>query len=264
MTATHLLLLIAVFFVSSGIGVVTGSTSVITVPFMFQFGIDVRVAIATNMLALTFMSVGGTLPFLRTNIVNRKPFPLLITLTLVGSAAGAVLLLIISPKAMPVIVSSSIIGLALFSMFYNHSDADLSAGAPSRERELAGYALTFLTGIYGGLFSGGYVTILTVVFVATFGMTFIEAVATTKLINVFSSGIAAVIFMWGGMVDYRLGVILAAVMFIGALLGARFARRLGNLWVRRIYLTAVWALGLKLLLNSFNRGPDLRGSRSPP
>jgi uncharacterized membrane protein YfcA len=264
MTATHLLALIAVFFVSSCIGVVTGSTSVITVPSMFQLGIDARVAIATNMFALTFMSIGGTLPFLRTNIVDRRRLPLLIALTLFGSAAGAVLLLLISLKAIPVIVSTAVIGLALFSMFYNRSGVDLSPGIPSRRRELAGYALTLLMGFYGGLFSGGYVTILTAVFVAMFGMTFIEAVATTKLINIFSSGIAAVIFMWRGTVDYRLGAILAVVMFIGALLGARFARRLGNLWVRRIYLTAIWALGWKLLFSAFNRGHAAQDSPSAP
>jgi uncharacterized membrane protein YfcA len=103
-------------------------------------------------------------------------------------------------------------------------------------------------GIYGGLFSGGYVTILTAVFVWTFRMTFIEAIATTKLINILSSAIATAIFMWRGLVDYRLGAILAVTMFLGALLGARYARGLSNLWLRRIYLAAVWLLGLKTLL----------------
>jgi uncharacterized membrane protein YfcA len=79
---------------------------------------------------------------------------------------------------------------------------------PSRNLELAGYILTFLLGIYGRLFSGGYVTILAAFFVATFRMTFIEAIATTKLVNIFSSGIATVIFMERGLVDCRLGAIL--------------------------------------------------------
>jgi len=56
-------------------------------------------------------------------------------------------------------------------------------------------------------------------------------------------------------------VILAAVMFMGALFGARFARRLGNLWVRRIYLAAVWALGLKTLVSVFSRSPAPQDTR---
>jgi uncharacterized membrane protein YfcA len=119
---------------------------------------------------------------------------------------------------------------------------------------MAGYAATFILGIYGGLFSGGYVTILTAIFVAMFRMSFLEAIGTTKLINIFSSGIATLIFMRRGIVDYRLGLILGATIFVGALLGGRFGRRLGNLWLRRIYLAAVWLLGLKTLIDVFDTG----------
>ena len=64
---------------------------------------------------------------------------------------------------------------------------------------------TFLLGIYGGFFSGGYVTILTAVFVAAFKTSFREAIATTKLLNIYSSAVATAFFMWRGLVDYKLG-----------------------------------------------------------
>ena len=248
MTGLGILILAAVFFVTSGVSVVTGSTSVITVPVMFQFGIDARTAVATNMFALTFMSVGGSLPFLRGNALNRGRLPGLIAVTLVGSAVGARLLLVIPTSIVPAFVSTAIIGLAVFSMVYRRSGVEVFSGPSTRRMEVTGYVLTLLLGIYGGVFSGGYITILTAVFLAVFRMTFIEAIATTKLVNVFSSGIATIIFLRHGLVDYRLGLILGATMFVGALLGARLARRLRNVWLRRIYLTAVWLLALKTLL----------------
>lgn len=119
---------------------------------------------------------------------------------------------------------------------------------------MAGYAATFVLGIYGGLFSGGYVTILTAIFVAMFRMSFLAAIATAKLINIFSSGIAALVFMRRGIVDYRSGLILGATMFEGALLGGKFSGRLGELWHRRIYLAAVRVLGLKTPIDVFNTG----------
>lgn len=64
MTTLQLLFLITIFFITSVISVITGSTSLITVPIMLQLSIEPRIALATNMLALTFMSVGGTLPFI--------------------------------------------------------------------------------------------------------------------------------------------------------------------------------------------------------
>jgi uncharacterized membrane protein YfcA len=80
-------------------------------------------------------------------------------------------------------------------------------------------------------------------------------------VSVFSSGVATAIFMGHGLVDYRLGLILGATMFMGALVGARFARRLRDVWLRRIYLTAIWLLALKTLLfdgfRSHNAMPEV-------
>jgi hypothetical protein len=240
--------LIAIFWATSAISVVTGSTSLITVPVMFQFGIDPRTAVATNMFALTFMSAGGSLPFLRGRSVPRKRLPALIALTLAGSLMGALLLLLMPRQSVKPIVSGAIIAVALFSSIYRKSGVREFAAAPSAPAEMAGYVLTFVLGIYGGFFSGGYVTILTAVYVALFRLSFVEAVATTKLINVFSSGIATMVFLWQHLVDYRLGCILGLTMFLGALAGARLAIRLGDQWLRRIFLAAVWALGIKTLL----------------
>ena len=71
-TTAKLLILIAVFFFTSVISVVTGSTSLITVPVMITLGIEAQTAVATNMLALTFMSVGGSLPHLAAFISHAK------------------------------------------------------------------------------------------------------------------------------------------------------------------------------------------------
>jgi uncharacterized membrane protein YfcA len=248
MAGTQVFWLIVIFFLTSAISVVTGSTSLITVPAMLQFHIEPRTALATNMFALTFMSVGGTLPFLRSPDLNRKRLPLLVSLTLLGSVIGAFLLLRVPTRSVPMIVSVAVIAVAAFSVFYRKSGMQESAIAPSAGAEIAGYVLTFLLGIYGGFFSGGYVTILTAVYVAVFRFTFVEAIATTKLMNVFSSAVATGVFMRHGLVNYRLGLILGATMFVGALVGARFAIRIGNLWLRRIFLAAVWALGLKALV----------------
>lgn len=78
-------------------------------------------------------------------------------------------------------------------------------------------------------------------------MSFLEAKATTKLRNVFSSAIVTGVFMWHGLVACRLGLILGAAMFVGALVGARLAIKEEDEWFRSIFPTAVWLLGLKSL-----------------
>ena len=248
MSGAKLSVLIAVFFFTSVISVVTGSTSLITVPVMIALGIEAHVAVATNMLALTFMSVGGSLPFIGKGVLSRSRLLPSILLTIIGSGLGAFLLLRVPLEALQVTIAVAMIGVAIFSLL-NKNLGQASHDSPaSNIAVIAGYAATFLLAIYGGFFSGGYVTMLTAVFVLLFGMTFLQAVATTKVINVFSSGVATLVFVWRGVVDLKLGIVLGAFMFIGALLGGRIALFLSTVWLRRIFIAAVLGLAVKLLL----------------
>jgi len=248
MALSTIVFLIILFFATSIIGVVTGSNSLITVPVMFQFGIDEKVAVATNMFGLVFMAIGGTIPFLRGGTIEYRKISPLVILTVVSSALGAALVGMITNQCIRFIVAAAMIAVAVFTLVKRNSGVGES-GSVSRGYYLLTYILTFLLGIYGGLYSGGYVTILTAVYVAFFGMTFTEAIASTKFINVFSSLVATVVFMQQGLVDYKLGIILAVTMFIGAYVGGYFVTKLNDLWIKRIFLTTVFLLAIKTLFD---------------
>ncbi|MEP6944801.1 MAG: sulfite exporter TauE/SafE family protein [Acidobacteriota bacterium] len=248
MTNVDLILLILIFFATSFIGVVTGSNSLIAVPAMFQFGIPAKTAVATNMFALVFMSIGATIPFLRTRTIDvRRILPLML-ITIAASAAGAALVGLITDQSLKLIVSIAMITVAVFILVKRDAGIEKRERVSSRSLALT-FILTFVLGVYGGLFSGGYVTVLTTVLVAFFGMTFREAVASTKLINVASSSIATVVFMWQGLVDYRLGAILGITMFGAAYVGAHYATKLDDVWIKRIFLATVFLLAIKTIFD---------------
>lgn len=240
-----LIFLIIVFFLTSVVGVVTGSNSLVTVPVMFHLGIDPKVAVATNMFGLVFMAVGGTIPFVRHRSIEYKKVWPLVILTIFSSAIGALLVGIISDRGIKLIVSAAMIAVAIFTLFKRN--AGVSAAEKKVYAKPLTFGLVFLLGIYGGLFSGGYVTILTAVCVGFYGMNYSGAVASTKLINVFSSSIATAIFMWQGLVNYKLGLILGLTMFFGAYAGAHYAVKLNDLWLKRIFLAVVLLLAVKTL-----------------
>ncbi len=249
MAGPALVCLIAVFIFTSLISVVTGGTSLITVPVMMQLGINPHVAVATNMFTLVFLSLGGTVPFLKGQLIPRKRLPALVGLTLVGSILGALLLPIVPAKAMPLVVSVAMVVVAVFSLTKSNAGLLAIADNPSTASELAGYVLTFVLGIYGGFFSGGYVALLTAAVVAFFGMTFIEAVAVTKVLNVYSSLVATIVFAVQGLIDWRLGLILSLASFPAAALGAVLARNVSNTLLRRVILITVIALAAKTLVS---------------
>jgi uncharacterized membrane protein YfcA len=200
------------------------------------------------MFALTWMSVGGTFSFLGSQTIDRRRLPLLTVLTLISSIIGARLVLVVPAKSMPLLIAVFMLTIAGFSLIKQEMGVTQAQGPPSRASEVGGYAATFLLGVYGGFFSGGYVTLLTAAYVAFFGGTFIRAVATTKVINIVSSLVATIVFALLELIDYRLGIFLGATMFLGATLGGYVALRMQNVWLRRVFLLTVVALGLKTLL----------------
>jgi uncharacterized membrane protein YfcA len=253
MSTSDLILMLVLFFATSVVGVVTGSNSLVTVPIMFQFGIDAKVAVATNMFGLTFMAIGGTIPFVRQGTIEFKRLTPLVVLTIVGSAIGALMVGLITNQSIKALVTIAMIVMVIFTLVRGSggNSAPKIGVAPSRSISPLVYFLTFLLAIYGGLYSGGYVTVLTAVLVAFAAMSFGESVAATKLINVFSSGIATLIFMWQGLVDYRLGIFLAVAMFAGAYVGAHYASRMNEIWLRRIFVATVLVLAVKMLFDFF-------------
>ena len=64
---------------------------------------------------------------------------------------------------------------------------------------------------------------LTTVLVAFFGMTFLEAIAVAKVLNLFSSLIATAVFAVRGLIDWKLGLLLGVASFAGAAAGAALA-----------------------------------------
>jgi uncharacterized protein len=247
MTALGLICLIGVFVFTAFISVVTGGTSLITVPVMLQLGVNPHVAVATNMLTLVFLSLGGTIPFLNGQVIPQERLPALIGLTLLGSILGALILVVVPEKAMPLVVASAMLVVAVFTLTKGNAGISAFVAEPDRMSAVAGYVLTFVLGVYGGFFSGGYVALLTAVFVAFFRMTFLEAIAVTKVLNFFSSLIATAVFAVRGLIDWKLGLLLGAVSFASAAAGAAHARNLSDHILRQIFIIAMIVLAAKTL-----------------
>src|SRR5438552_1029816 len=140
--------LIIVFFLTSVVGVVTGSNSLIAVPAMFQFGIDPRVAVATNMFALVFMSAGGTIPFLRKGKIEFRKISPLVAITIVASGLGAAIVGLITGSAIKLIVSIAMIVVVIFTLLKRKSGTK-KAESVARGNLVLTFVLTFLLGIYG-------------------------------------------------------------------------------------------------------------------
>jgi uncharacterized membrane protein YfcA len=144
-------------------------------------------------------------------------------------------------------IALAMIAVAVLSLVKRDMGTTRSESPVSPIRAVVGYILTLTLAVYGGFFSGGYVTMLTAVFAMSFHMSFLESIAATKLINLFSSIVAVSIFAWRGIVHWHLGLILCIAMVVGGLLGGSIALKMNAAWLRRIFVVAVLALAARML-----------------
>jgi len=236
------------FFVSV-FSISVGGTSLITVPLLIALGMASRNAVATNMFALIFLSLSGALGF-RKEIKKerRKRLVLFSILTIFGSIIGAHIVLALDEDILRKVIGAMIIVISGSLFLKKELGLKESREEISMLKFVFGAISVFALGIYGGFFSGGYVTLLTLLFVLVFGFNFLQAVSVTKVFNVFSSLVACAIFYYHGLVDFSVGIPLALSMSSGAYLGTMLALRKGSLWIKYVFVMAAVLLAAQLLL----------------
>lgn len=227
-------------------GAIAGGNSLLTVPAMVLFGMAPQTAVATNMFAITFLCAGAAARFTRSEHLVLHPTLVLALLAVPGSILGAHVALTISPSTLRLIVGISMLGIVTLLVLAPRFGDRVATISPARK--LIGYSLAAVWAIYGGLFSGGYTTVLTIGAVALFGTTLVQAVALTKFVNLASSAAATMLFAWRGAIDFRLGLPMAAAMLIGGYTGAHLAARGGTRWVRKAMIVIVAFLAALLLV----------------
>ena len=99
------------------------------------------------------------------------------------SAFGALIAVKLPETVVKLVVGISMAVLVVFIAVYRKNSAPV---APTPARRWAGFIGTTLLGVYGGFFSGGYTTLMTVLCTVCFGLTMMESVAVTKPINLLS------------------------------------------------------------------------------
>ena len=111
-------------------------------------------------------------------------------------------------------------------------------------RQVPANGIGFLVGFYGAM--GG--TLLLYILILWFGQTFLESAGTQKIAAMMMNAMAAIVFGLNDAVSYYLAVSLFCGCFIGSYIGAHYSDRIGNVWIRRLFIILLVILIIKLLI----------------
>jgi len=210
------------------INTVVGSGTLITFPVLLAFGYAPVTANVSNTIGLVPGSVSGAVGYRRELQGQRSRVIRLGTMSVLGGATGAVLLLVLPESAFKAIVPVFIaIALVLtvaqprISRWLSDREIDLD-----HERGVLTPLAIYVTGVYGGYFGAAQGVLLLGVLGVALSQSLQRTNALKNVLAGLVNGVAGVYFIFAAHVAWAPAGIIAGSSIIGAQLGARYGRRL--------------------------------------
>ncbi len=252
----EMIVIIVAGLAAGTINTVVGSGTLITFPTLLFLGYPPVAANISNSLGLSFSGLTAAQGARQEMAAVGPVVRLMLPLQLLGSALGAVLLLVLPPQAFTAIVPVLIVIAALLVVFGRRINAWL--GARHADAELTGGRRTGLmvgalfTGLYGGYFGAAQGVLLIGLMSALTGLSLLRVNVVKNILAPAANFLAALVFLVIAWHQVRWAV--AGLLAVGALgggwLGARIGRRLSPTLLR-VFIVLVSAVAVvKLVLFS--------------
>jgi uncharacterized membrane protein YfcA len=245
-TVLEMLAVAAAGVAAGAVNAIVGSGSLITFPTLLAVGYPPVVANVSNTVGLVFGSFSGAWGYRRELHGQLRRTLTLGAGSAVGALAGGILLLALPGSVFDAAVPVLIL-LAVALMAFKPTPS--AEHAPVRAHTGAGTAGAGLVGIYGGYFGAAQGVILLAVLRLAFDDDLQRLNAIKNVLSGISNGVAAVLFIAVADVAWGAAALLAASSVVGGLAGAKYGRRLPELWLRRIVIVGGTIVAVILLVD---------------
>lgn len=228
------LFLVVAGFIASFIDSTVGGGGLISTPALLSLGLPVPYALGTNKLAAFIGCFTSVISFWRAGKIKAMAFKLM-PVSFLGSALGAYVVYLLPERFMKNIIVVLLIAVAVYT--YRRKDwGDTSSVKELGLQAVVGaLAMAAGLGFYDGFFGPGTGSFLIFGFLYL-GFDFVTAAGNAKALN-FASGVGAFVsFALSGTIVWSYGLIMAAAMIAGALVGTRLAIKKGAAYVRPLFL----------------------------
>lgn len=226
-------------------GIIFGGASFLTLPTLFLFGVDPKVAIATNQLGAIGQMITGSFVFIKNKKVYVDIIRTVAPAFLIGTLIGVFVLIQIDGELIKKIISVLIIFFALLTLFKNPER--LSLDRVRKEKKLLGLFFVVMLGIYSMVITASTGTMLTFILMYLFGLKFKRAIENRQPIGLIGVVPAVALLWYKGFIDPVLAIPLFTGRALGAYIGATIVLKAHSHFLRIIFSIVIIGLALKTL-----------------
>lgn len=220
-------------------------------PVLLSLGVNAQQALGTNKIQSTCGSGSAAWHYARAGAVPLRDCGRAFVFSLIGAALGTIVVLRVDPSFLRRAIPILLIAVALYVLLRPQLGAqDIH---PRMGRRSFDVIFGLGIGFYDGFFGPGTGTFWTMAYMLCLGFNLARATGYAKVVNFASNAGSLVFFLWRGKFVLEYGLVMGVGQLLGARIGAGMVVARGTKFVRPVFLTAVFALAIKLLYDAYFR-----------
>lgn len=248
MTPVEYCVIAIISCLASMMGAIVGGAALLIIPLLLFFGVDPSVAIASTRVGAVPMMLFSLQRYRSANLLAIDTTKNILPLTILGGILGALSLIHVPEELLNYAASAGTLAVCFLSIF-----SDVNSQSNHRvTSKFTGPLLMFLVGFWASFYGGGWAVFGTYVIVRFYKTNFLEGAAILKIVGLFVSVAACIIFSSTSLIDWQLSLLLCIAMGLGGYLGTSLGIFLGEKYIKVIFivfsfLIGTW-LGLKQII----------------
>lgn len=226
---------------AGAVNAMAGGGSMLTVPLLVLAGVPGVAANGSNRVGILTSNVSTFQSYRREGVAVPKNLVPIIAPAIVGSLVGAYGISRLTDDAFERVFGLIMIPLILLTIFRPKVNADAKPWAAPTT-----VAVFFGIGLYAGAIQAG-VGLVLLAALSRAGFDLLSANIIKVIFILFATCIALPVFVIQGDIRWAQALLLAVGLSLGGWVGAKFAVRGGEKWIRIVMVIAAVALALRLL-----------------
>jgi len=253
LTGLQITIAIAGGFVAGIINTLAGNGSAITLSILTEvIGLPGNLANGTNRVGILFQSIASTFSFTKNKKLDVTRSKFIIGVTIIGAVAGVVTAVNVSNEAFKSVFKILIV-LMLFVILVKPKRWFIATDLEQSLPIYISIPLFLCLGFYGGFIQMGMGVFFLASMVLIAKYNIIEANAVKIAVVTIYTFLVVAIFHWKGLIDWKIGGIIAIGQASGGYLAAQFASKYprADIWAYRLLVTII----IVVILKTFNLLP---------
>ncbi len=231
------------------IDTLAGGGGLLTLPALLNCNLNPATVLGTNKFQAVFGEFNASAHFFRRQQFTLKEIGFGLLMLAIGSTLGAIAVQILHPHTLQKIIPILLAMILLYTIFSPRPSNETRTPKLSKKWFYILFGLSI--GFYNGFFGPGTGSFLVFSIMVVLGLDIVKSTIIAKPLNVVANLAGLVWFIFGGSVNYVIGLTMAVGQLIGSHIGARMVIFNGHRIIKPIYVTIVAILTIDLFIKYY-------------